>query len=223
MQIDAAISPAFSASAGSTADQRATTLSSDFETFLQMLVTQAENQDPLNPIDSSDYAAQLATFASVEQQVLTNDLLQAMQAQLSGSAMAELSGWVGAEVLVAAPVMFDGAPIALDPQLATGATSAQLIVRDGFGTVVSREALSVPPGAVTWAGTDGQGAPLPSGAYSFEVESYQDGRLLEAAPVPAYGRVAEVSSDENGVTLVLTSGAVLSVEEVGAVRLSAPG
>ena len=52
-------------------------ISSDFETFLKMLTVQMENQDPLNPTDSSEYAMQLATFSGVEQQVLTNDLLNA--------------------------------------------------------------------------------------------------------------------------------------------------
>ena len=43
--------------------------------FLKLLTTQMQNQDPLNPIDSTDYAAQLATFSGVEQQVRTNSLL----------------------------------------------------------------------------------------------------------------------------------------------------
>ena len=44
-------------------------VTSDFQTFIQMLTTQAENQDPLNPMDSAEYASQLASFSSVEQQV----------------------------------------------------------------------------------------------------------------------------------------------------------
>jgi len=40
-------------------------VSSDFDTFLKMMTTQVQNQDPLNPVDSSDYAVQLATFSSV--------------------------------------------------------------------------------------------------------------------------------------------------------------
>ncbi|MHA6327106.1 flagellar hook capping FlgD N-terminal domain-containing protein [Roseivivax sp. CAU 1753] len=223
MQIDTSISPAFSAGASAEPQQTGTTLSSDFETFLQMLVTQAENQDPLNPIESSDYAAQLATFAAVEQQVLTNELLQQVQSQLSGSAMAELSGWVGSDVLVAAPVMFDGVPIELSPQLATGATSAQLIVKNSAGTVVSREALSIPPGQVQWAGTDGSGNPLPPGVYSFEVESSQDGRVIENSPALAYGTVSEARADAEGITLILESGASIAMEEVEAIRLDSGG
>ncbi|SIS49908.1 flagellar basal-body rod modification protein FlgD [Roseivivax lentus] len=220
MQIDTSISPAFSAGAGATPEQRETTLSSDFETFLQMLVTQAENQDPLNPIESSDYAAQLATFAAVEQQVLTNDLLQQMQVQLSGSAMSELSGWVGADVLVQAPVMFDGTPIQLVPQTAVGATSAQLIVKNSAGTVVSRQALSVPAGEVVWTGTDPSGAPLPNGVYTFEVESAQDGRVIATTTAHAYGEVAQATADETGVSLTLQSGSTVSMSEVNAVRLA---
>lgn len=208
------------AGAGATQEQRETTLSSDFETFLQMLVTQAENQDPLNPIESSDYAAQLATFAAVEQQVLTNDLLQQMQSQLSGSAMSELSGWVGADVLVQAPVMFTGTPVQLAPQTATGATSAQLIVKNSAGAIVSREALSVPPDEIVWAGTDENGTPLPSGVYTFEVESAQDGRVIATTTAHAYGEVAEVTADADGVSLTLQSGASVAMNEVSAVRLA---
>ena len=42
-------------------------ISSDFDTFLRMLTVQMRNQDPLDPIDSADYAVQLATFSGVEQ------------------------------------------------------------------------------------------------------------------------------------------------------------
>ena len=48
----------------------------DFTTFLEMLTVQLKNQDPMNPMESSDFAVQLATFSSVEQQVQTNDLLK---------------------------------------------------------------------------------------------------------------------------------------------------
>ncbi len=66
-------------------------LSSDFETFLQMLTAQARYQDPLEPIDSSEYAAQLAQFSMVEQQVQSNELLQALSAQMSASAIGQLN------------------------------------------------------------------------------------------------------------------------------------
>ena len=62
--------------AASAATAETSLIGNDFNTFLVMLTTQLQNQDPLNPIESSDYAVQLATFSGVEQQVRTNQLLQ---------------------------------------------------------------------------------------------------------------------------------------------------
>ena len=67
------------------------TIDSDFETFLIMLTTQMKIQDPLNPIDSSDFAVQLATFSSVEQQVKTNDLLASLGQQLGFMGLSRLA------------------------------------------------------------------------------------------------------------------------------------
>jgi len=70
-----------------------------------------QNQDPLNPVDSSDYAVQLATFSGVEQQVLTNDLLRGLAAQNGTAGLAQMANWVGMEARAVAPAFFDGAPI----------------------------------------------------------------------------------------------------------------
>jgi len=70
------------AAAAAATPKKATGIASDFETFLKMLTAQARYQDPLEPIDSTEYSAQLAQFSMVEQQVQGNDLLTAMQAQL---------------------------------------------------------------------------------------------------------------------------------------------
>ena len=84
-------------------DKAATNISADFETFLKMLTVQMQNQDPLNPIDSADYAVQLATFSGVEQQVQTNDLLKGLAASLGAAGLSEMAGWVGMEARTAAP------------------------------------------------------------------------------------------------------------------------
>ena len=78
-------------------------LSSDFETFLKMLTAQARFQDPLEPIDSSEYAAQLAQFSMVEQQVLSNDLLAQLGAQLGNGAIGQMASWIGMEARTSAP------------------------------------------------------------------------------------------------------------------------
>jgi flagellar basal-body rod modification protein FlgD len=105
-------------------------ITSDFDTFLRMLTVQMQNQDPLNPVDSTDYATQLATFSQVEQAVLTNDLLKSLTTQLTSGGLADMAAWVGKEARAAAPAYFDGAPITLSPNPALLADQAEVIVRN---------------------------------------------------------------------------------------------
>ena len=117
-------------------------LSSDFETFIRMLTVQMENQDPLNPIESTEFATQLATFSSVEQQVKTNDLLSALGAQMSLLGVSQLSGWIGMEGRAVAPVVFDGSPVTLTISGNTVADRHELVVRDNNSEEVQRLAVS---------------------------------------------------------------------------------
>ena len=140
-------------------------ISSDFNTFLRMLTVQMQNQDPLNPIESSDYAVQLATFSGVEQQVRTNQLLDAMATQFSLMGMSQLAGWVGQEARAAAPVWFSGAPVTLSPNPVASADRAVLVVRDAAGNTVSREDVPMSSEPYHWLGGDATGDPLPDGRY----------------------------------------------------------
>ena len=115
-----------------------TTLNADYETFLHMLTVQMTNQDPLNPVDSSDYAVQLATFSSVEQQVLTNDLLTAVQTQLATMNISQMAGWVGMDAQALAPGLFDGDPVEVATYPDSLAESVELVVLDDDGNEVYR-------------------------------------------------------------------------------------
>lgn len=203
--------------------QRGALVSSDFQTFLVMLTTQMQNQDPLNPIQSSDYAAQLATFSGVEQQVRTNSLLESLSSQLALSGISQMATWVGMEARVAAPVMFDGAPITLHPAPADGAEEAVLVVLDATGQEVGRQPVAVSNEPVAWAGTDGTGAPLPAGSYAFRLENYAAGEMIGTTPVEAYGRVDEVRNGAGGTVLVLEGGATVAPADIRALRNPAEG
>lgn len=196
----------------------ASALSSDFETFLRMLTVQMENQDPLNPIESSDFAVQLATFSGVEQQVQTNDLLANLAAEMSLMGMSQLAGWVGMEGRAAAPVYFGGAPVSLAPKMPTGIDQATIVVRNEQGVEVSRSAIPVSDEPVLWGGTDNGGAPLPNGVYSFQLEARAAGELVSLAPVQTYGLITEARIEEGQTMLVFESGAVVPAATVGAVR-----
>lgn len=200
------------------AQEASDALSSDFETFLLMLTTQMENQDPLNPIESQDFAVQLATFSGVEQQVRTNDLLESLAGGLGASGLAQLAGWVGMEARSTAPALFDGAPLTLALDSAPGADSAVLVARNTFGIEVSRQETPLGQNTIEWAGTAQNATPLPAGQYSFTLESYSAGEILDVSAVASYARVTEARQGLNGVEVVLEGGVVVPSEQITALR-----
>ncbi len=227
------IAPNFAASssaltgqgAGQTAGQstqgQSGKITSDFDTFLRMLTVQMQNQDPLNPIDSADYAVQLATFSGVEQQVRTNQLLTDMQGRFQQMDIAEMASWIGQDARSPAPVWFDGGPVSLSPTPANGADRAVLVIRDSRGMLVSREDIPPRTAAYQWFGADMAGNPLPPGAYAVSLESLQGDRIIDTSPVEHYARVVEVRSTPQGPSLVLASGVEVASSAVTALRMPA--
>lgn len=195
-----------------------TVISSDFETFLKMLTAQMENQDPLNPVESTDYATQLATFSGVEQQVQTNDLLKSLSGQMGVMGMAQLSGWVGMEGRAAVPVPFDGSPITLDPVARNVADRAFLVVRDTTGAEVQRAELGLGGGTMDWVGVGSDGSPLPYATYSFEVENHSQGAVIGSDPVAVYAEIQEARMENGQTVLIFEGGAKLAADEVTAIR-----
>lgn len=197
----------------------ATKITSDFNTFLRMLTVQMQNQDPLNPIDSADYAVQLATFSGVEQQVRTNQLLADMQGTFNQLGMAEMASWIGKEARSPAPVRYDGSPVTLSPNPAVGANRTVLVVKDAQGTLVSREEIPVSAAPYQWLGAGIDGAPLPSGTYSIALESLNGEQVIATTPVEHYARVIEAKGGgTTGTKLVLEGGIEVLASEVTALR-----
>jgi len=205
--------PAASAATGSSS------INADFDTFLQMLTTQLQNQDPMNPLDSSDFAVQLATFSGVEQQTMTNTLLADIQGQLGLTNMAQMASWVGLEARVDAPVaVVPGVPVDLSPNPAAAADRAVLVVRDAGGNIASQQDIPVAAAEMSWDPVDSAGAPLATGTYSFQLESYAGSQLLATTAVDTYARITEVRGSPSGTTLILNGGIEVPVGSITAIR-----
>ncbi|RME16203.1 MAG: flagellar basal body rod modification protein [Alphaproteobacteria bacterium] len=217
--ITTATTPAASATA-TTADAKATPMiSSDFQTFLKMLTVQMQNQDPLNPIESTDYAVQLATFSGVEQQVKTNDLLEAVKGQLGAMSMSDLAGWVGKEVRAEAPAWYTGAPVTIQGTPASGAERAVVQVQNAAGETVDRFEIPVSSEPVEWSGRDAAGNRLPDGAYTFTLQSYSHDKLVSEKQMSAFSEVKEARMEDGEVLLVLAGGGEVKASDVDALRL----
>lgn len=193
-------------------------ISADFETFLKMMTTQAKYQDPLEPMDSSEYAAQLAQFSMVEQQVKSNDLLSDLAVQLGAGNMASMAGWIGMEARTTAPAYFDGTPITVEPNPLAASDEMYLVVYDEAGNQVQRTSMPVSAEPIEWAGVTDAGDPFESGLYSFSVESRSNGELLELAAVETYSRITEARIKSGEAVLVLAGGSLITTTQVTGLR-----
>ncbi len=222
------ISPTSPASSGISLAGTASQSALGRDDFLQLLVTQLRNQDPTSPQNSSEFAAQLAQFTSVEQ--LTN-ISQSMTGQaqqlaalaqavgLVGQGQAALGGQlanridlqsastlIGQTVQVQSPaVAWDGtAPVDIGVYLAGDAREVEVTIRNAAGDVVrvlrtgARDAGTTP---VTWDGAGADGQPLPPGSFTASVRALDDTGAAVAAAPSLSGRVDRLTVEADGVFL----------------------
>lgn len=195
------------------------TEASDYETFLKMLTAQAKYQDPLEPMDSSEYASQLAQFSMVEKQTENNDLLSSIAQQMGLANMAAMSGWVGMEARAAAPAYFDGStPVTISPNPAAASDTVQLVVSDSGGTEVQRVTLPVSAENYDWDGLDDDGNAFASGSYTFVVESIDNNEVILSEMAEVYSDVAETQMQGTDVVLILEGGSAILASSVTALR-----
>jgi flagellar basal-body rod modification protein FlgD len=170
-------------STSSLAGSRAT-IADNFDTFLQLLVTQLKNQNPLDPLDTNQFTQQLVQFTSVEQQLKTNEFLEAMMAASQNAGNAEAVSYVGKIVTASGnkAELVNGRAqwhFAVAEPAAITAT-----VRDVDGNVVYTKTGSVEQGesVFTWDGIGTDGRKRPDGSYSITVEARNaDGKLINVA------------------------------------------
>ncbi|WP_435164516.1 flagellar hook capping FlgD N-terminal domain-containing protein [Falsirhodobacter sp. 1013] len=192
--------------------------STDYQTFLTMLTTQLKNQDPTSPMESTDFAVQLATFSGVEQQTLTNQHLESIGGKMDAMTLSDLSSWLGAQAMVTAPVTVDGSPVTLYPQFDAKADGAVLVVKDAAGNTVAREEIDPTAKSLEWSPTDATGGALPSGSYALSVENYSGETALSLTTVQHYAEVAEAKIGANGTVLVLADGTEVAASDVTSLK-----
>ena len=193
-------------------------LTSDFEVFLQMLTAQARYQDPLDPIDSSEYAAQLAQFSMVEQQVATNSLLENLISALNVSEAGSLASWIGMDALTTGPARYSGQPLTIVPESPSGAEEMFLVVNDAAGTQIERQRVAVSSDPITWTGLQSNGSAYPAGNYTFQIETRANGEVLKTEPARVFGRVTESRFENGEMRVVLASGHSAAADEVLGLR-----
>lgn len=178
----------------------------DYEAFLQLLTTQLEHQDPLDPMDTAEYTNQLIQYAIVEQEIAANENLEELIALTASNANTAALQYVGstAEIDSAYAMKSDGSA-RWSYSLAEPADAVSLQVRDGDGRLVYEQSGETGSGKhdFVWDGISNDGSFSADGTYSLEVVATDgDGEAI-AASVSSYGEVTGVDTTEGDVVFIV--------------------
>src|SRR5882757_3061503 len=141
---------------------------SDYQTFLKLLTAQLKNQDPLSPMDATQFVTQLATFSQVEQLVSANkglsQLVDATGANTNRMDLAYIGRTVEAQTDRFA---FDGKNAPLAYAVGKDSKTVEIQIKSADGTVIKTIAGETAEGRheITWDGTQDDGAKAPAGTY----------------------------------------------------------
>jgi flagellar basal-body rod modification protein FlgD len=204
-----------------------TMLASNFETFLTLLTSQLKNQDPLSPVDSNQFTAQLTQMAGVEQQLLTNDLLKSLVAGQGGGSLANAANYIGKDATAAwaATKLTDG-KATWSYELANTATDAKLQVLDSTGKVVWEGPAPDRSTGVhdfTWDGKTTSGADATEGGvYTLKITANNATGGTVDSQVLTRGRITGVEM-YNGEAYLTVGNAILPLSTVIALEENQAG
>lgn len=215
-----AVDAVTTAAGASTPNAGRTRLAENFDTFLSLLTTQLRNQDPLSPLDSNEFTAQLVQMTGVEQQLLTNDLLEKLVAN-TGSGVSTAVALIGKEVRAASSEtgLANGKAEWLY-KLDRAASDVKLEVLDSKGRIVNTIAPtdnSAGEHAFTWDGKTAGGADAPDGTYTLRVTAKDSAGSDVPTGVVAQGIVTGVQQID-GQTFITINGAQIPWETITLIR-----
>ena len=158
----------------------------DKDSFLKLLVTQLQNQNPLEPMENTEFIGQMAQFSSLEQQVQTNSNLSELALATSAQISSQAVNLVGKQVMVPGDhVELVDTEADIHLSLPASIATGQVEVVDENGDVVRRIRLgaqSEGPLTVTWDGRDDEGRVVEPGSYRIRAEGLDaQGRTVDIA------------------------------------------
>jgi len=204
-----ATTTATDASSGAAAMKKATGMNKD--DFLKLFIAQMQNQDPLNPMDGTQFVSQLAQLTQVEQAYNTNSNLENLiNAQGNSTSVAAVSFLGNTVTAKGSQVnLTDGGQPTLSFTLASSAQKVSAEIRDANGALVRtltggkcQEGLN----SITWDGKSNTGQALPAGAYTFAVKATNATGQDVTATTLVQGKVDGVSLE--GTVPVLSLGGI---------------
>ncbi len=180
--------------------------------FLKLMIQQLKNQDPLNPMDGSEYAAQLAQFSSLEQ--LTNLNSSIKQSIDSNYLLTQSINNTLVATLIGKEVKISGGELKLNGQenltlgynLPLEAKAATIKVYNDKGAlvkVIENAPTKFGSNKLSWDLSDNTGSKLPNGNYKFEVEAINMNGEKMTVNIFKIGLIDGVRFGEKGALLII--------------------
>jgi flagellar basal-body rod modification protein FlgD len=182
-------------------------LTGDLQSFMKLLVTQLQNQDPSAPVDSTQFVTQLAMFAQAEQAVNANTKLDTIVGMVQGQILSNASSFLGRTVVVPSDaVAFDGVtPASFSYTVPADTAAVTVEVQDASGKVVRTVTGAAAAGDYddVWDGTTDAGDPAPAGNYTLKVTATGTDGASRTLETKVAGKVEELRLVDGAVMAVI--------------------
>jgi flagellar basal-body rod modification protein FlgD len=199
----------------------AQSLAENYDTFLALLTTQLQNQDPLDPLDNAKFTEQLVQFSSVEQAITTNQKLDDLLELQAANQMTGAVSYIGrtAEFVSDKLLLSDGAA-KISYGLDDTAAQTTISIVDASGRVVRTVSGATGAGRheFSWDGLDDNGNQLADGVYNFSVTAVTADNETVGTVSAAFGEVTGVEIVEGVATLIVGDLGGVTFEQIFAIR-----
>lgn len=203
---------------GAAAASQQPAIGEEFNSFIKLLTAQMRNQDPLAPLDSTQFVEQLATFSALEQQVRSNSSLDIIATMMNDMTGLLASQWLGQPVSIeAASVPYSGDSIDFTVNAPVGTERRVLTVKDSSGQAIWTETLDPDTEVHSWNGQLlAGGTAEEGGVYTFSIDTYDANDVHLGAVLPQVRTTVTSISSENGILYANTAAQLVS--ELGKVK-----
>lgn len=195
--------------------------------FMELMMAQLKNQDPMKPMDNGEFLGQMAQFSTVSGIEEMQVSMEALADTYASGQTLQSAQLVGQEVLVQNSTfeLNEGEPVAGSFELETASGDVKLDISDAAGNVVQQVNLGAFPNGrhiFNWDGLSSEGKVLPPGKYSANV-TFRQGEGYEAATVMTTRVVDSVEFGAAGETTLNTrQGDTLTMADIRQIRSATP-
>ena len=186
----------------------------EFQNFLELLTAQLRNQDPLSPLDSTQFVAQLASFSTVEQLVNANTRLDSIASSLVNDAIDQYAGLIGKQAEVnSSDVTFSGDRVKFRINGNSESDRVEIVIADSNGAEQTRFIGQNSVAIQGWDGSTPNGR-APAGQYRIFAEYFSGDEFVGAENASTFGTISEVRLTNEGAIFRLENGATIDLDEL---------